>query len=128
VHLDTDDLIAQFNRDGFDVNRSSVYLQLKPKRFNSSEGNGISSATYTYQNDHYKSHPDQRFCKATINNLEQLALLLGPSEGIFLSQDDNARYCLRNINETTLFSSFIIIYILRYIEWILELLHQISKS
>lgn len=93
--LTLDDLTAQLIRDGFDVTRSSVYLRLKPKRSNSTEGKRhvktVPVQLIRAQNDLHKSHPDQGFCKATINNLEQLASLLGPSEVIFLSQDDKAR-------------------------------------
>jgi hypothetical protein len=93
--LTLDDLTAQLIRDGFDVTRSSVYLRLKPKRSHSTEGKRhvktVPVQLIRAQNDLHKSHPDQGFCKATINNLEQLASLLGPSEVIFLSQDDKAR-------------------------------------
>ena len=100
--LTLDDLTAQLIRDEFDVTRSSVYLRLKPKRSNSTEGKRhvktVPVQLIRAQNDHHKSHPDQRFCKATINNLEQLASLLGPSEVMFLSQDDKARYKMHNFH------------------------------
>ncbi|EFX75970.1 hypothetical protein DAPPUDRAFT_107360 [Daphnia pulex] len=96
--LTLDDLTAQLIRDGFDVTRSSVYFRLKPKRSNSTEGKRhvktVPVQLIRAQNDLHKSHPDQGFCKATINNLEQLASLLGPSEVIFLSQDDKARVAI----------------------------------
>lgn len=43
------------------------------------------------QNDEHKKHPDGKFCRATIKQLEELASMLGPNQVFFLSQDDKAR-------------------------------------
>jgi hypothetical protein len=63
--LTLDDLTAQLIRDGFDVTRSSVYLRLKPKLSNSTEGKRhvktVPVQLIRAQNDLHKSHPDQSF-------------------------------------------------------------------
>ncbi|GBO99386.1 hypothetical protein EVAR_73595_1 [Eumeta japonica] len=42
-------------------------------------------------NDGHKSHPDGKFCTASIRAIESLASMLGPAQVFFLSQDDKAR-------------------------------------
>lgn len=39
-------------------------------------------------NDIHKSHSDAMFCRTTIQYLEELASVLGPTNVLFISQDD----------------------------------------
>lgn len=43
------------------------------------------------ENDKHANHPDRQFCKASINQLEEMASILGPSQKFFIRQDDKAR-------------------------------------
>ena len=46
------------------------------------------------ENKEHKYHPDTKFAKATISNLEEVASILGPREITFHSQDDKYRMAL----------------------------------
>lgn len=80
---------------GFILSQSALYLRLLPKRSLSSEGKRhvqtVPVKLMKAQKDSHKDHMDGKFCKATINHLEEIASLLGPNEVCFLSQDDKPR-------------------------------------
>lgn len=51
-------------------------------------------------NDSHKTHSDAKFCQATINNMEEMASVIGGKDVLFISQDDKvcAEINLRVLN------------------------------
>ena len=90
-----DQLTAALHIEGFNLQRSSVYLRLIPRNQITREGKRhVKTAPVRLvraQNSEHKEHPSTRFAKATIRYLEELAGLLGPEEVSFLSQDDKCK-------------------------------------
>lgn len=89
------DLQEKLKELNYDISRSATYLRLLPRNSRTEQGKRhvitvpvrLASAT----NDEHKSHPDGKFCTATIRSLESLASMLGPEQTAFISQDDKAR-------------------------------------
>lgn len=69
-----------------------MFLRLLPNNSRTAEGKRhvttvpVKLARST--NDLHKEHSDAKFCKATINFWEEICSVLGPSEVLFISQDD----------------------------------------
>ncbi|GBP88239.1 GA-binding protein subunit beta-1 [Eumeta japonica] len=90
-----DDLVKELEALGFNLSRSAtifvfyldVLLQFKEKKYIVTVPVKLARAT----NDEHKSHPDGKFCTASIRAIESLASMLGPAQVFFLSQDDKAR-------------------------------------
>lgn len=74
------------------ISRSASYLRVLPRRHNTNEGRRhvqtVPVRLKRAMNDSHKSHSDARFCQATINNMEELASIVGPKDVLFISQDD----------------------------------------
>lgn len=90
-----DELTEALISSGFTISRSGVYLRLLPRRSDTHEGkrhvNTVPVKLIRAQNDTHKTHSDEKFAKATIAYMEELASVLGPREVCFFSQDDKAR-------------------------------------
>jgi len=90
-----DELTTALHAKGFNISRSGVYLRLLPRSSDTHEGKRhVTTAPVKLlraQADCHRLHVDGKFARATINNLEELAALLGPQEVCFLSNDDKAR-------------------------------------
>ncbi|XP_071575574.1 uncharacterized protein [Temnothorax nylanderi] len=90
-----DDLDKELQALGFNLSRSATYLRLLPRSSSTIQGKKhvltvpVKLARAT--NDEHKSHPDGKFCTASIRAIESLASMLGPAQVFFLSQDDKAR-------------------------------------
>ncbi|GBP81709.1 Probable uridine nucleosidase 2 [Eumeta japonica] len=90
-----DDLVKELEALGFNLSRSATYLRLLPRCSTTIQGKKhvvtvpVKLARAT--NDEHKSHPDGKFCTASIRAIESLASMLGPAQVFFLSQDDKAR-------------------------------------
>jgi len=93
-----DQLLAEIQKQGFQISRSGLYLRLVPRNHLTTEGkrhvNTVPVKLIGAQNDKHESHIDGEFCTSTIRNLEELASLLGPKEVFFLSQDDKAKVAI----------------------------------
>ena len=90
-----DQLTEALNRGGYSLKRSSVYLRLLPRNLLSKEGKRhVTMAPVkliSAKNSKHQIHPRTNFAKATINDLQELAGLLGPRDVTFHSQDDKAK-------------------------------------
>ncbi len=90
-----DDIHNELLQRGFVLSRSATYLRLLPKNALSIHGRRhvttVPVKLRKCDHDLHKSHPDTQFARTTINYLECMASFLGPSQAIFLSQDDKAR-------------------------------------
>ncbi|KAJ6639294.1 hypothetical protein Bhyg_12037 [Pseudolycoriella hygida] len=91
-----DELVQKLHEDySIDLSRSSTYLRLLPKRFNSIQGkrhvNTAPVRLIKASNDMHKQHADSKFAKTTIDHLNELASVLGPDDVIYLCQDDKAK-------------------------------------
>ena len=93
-----DDLTEALKSHGYNLSRSSVYLHLRPRNKASREGKRHVKTCpvklIKAENKEHKYHPDTKFAKATISNLEEVASILGPREVTFHSQDDKCRVAL----------------------------------
>ena len=93
-----DDLTEALKGQGYNLSRSSVYLHLRPRNQASREGkrhvNSCPVKLIKPENKEHKYHPDTKFARATISNIEELASILGPQEVSFHSQDDKCRVAL----------------------------------
>ena len=91
-------LHKQLTNLGFVLKRSTTYLRLMPRRVSSIEGKkhvrALPVKLIRAQNNKHKSHPDGRFCTATIHMTEELASVLGPRNVFFGSFDDKARVAI----------------------------------
>ena len=90
------DLLTEaFNREGYSLKKSSVYLRLLPRNSITKEGKRhVTTAPVkliSAKNSKHQNHLCTNFAKAIINALEELAGLLGPREATFHSQDDKAK-------------------------------------
>ncbi|KAF6018422.1 hypothetical protein EB796_023278 [Bugula neritina] len=69
--------------------------ELIPHRWNTNEGkrhvNTVLVKLLKARNDEHRAHQDSKFAAATVKYVHQLAAALGPSEVLFISQDDKAR-------------------------------------
>jgi hypothetical protein len=83
---------------GISLSRSALYLQLLPRDSTTTEGKRCVTTALVKlarpDNSPHKAHPDSAFAKATINNIEQIASILGPKEVTFQSQDDKCRVAI----------------------------------
>ncbi|CAF3921937.1 unnamed protein product [Rotaria sp. Silwood1] len=90
-----DELTERLTARGFVLSRSSTYLQLLPRRSNSTEGKRhvrtVPVRLIKANNDQHKKHVDQYFATNTSNHLKTLAGSFGSDAVCFLSQDDKAR-------------------------------------
>lgn len=90
-----DDLHVQLKNLGYNLSRSALYFRLLPKKCNTTEGKRhVITAPVKLRRpeaDYHKAHSDQYFCQATIRNFETIASILGPTQVVFISQDDKAR-------------------------------------
>lgn len=90
-----DELHALLVEEGFFISRTSTYRRLMPKYSGSLEGKRhvttVPVRLCRAQTDRHRDHPDQYFCKATANGLEEIASILGPEQVLFISQDDKAK-------------------------------------
>lgn len=91
-----DDLVDKLHEDyGFNLSRSATYLRLLPRKSNSIEGkrhvNTVPVKLIRASNDLHKQHNDTKFALTTINNIHELASMLGPNEVTYISQDDKAK-------------------------------------
>ena len=77
---------------GISLSRSALYLRLLPKDSTATGGKRhVTTAPVKLarpDNSLHKAHPDSLFAKATLNNLEEIASILGPEGVTFHSQDD----------------------------------------
>ena len=85
-----DDLHAALQRKGYEISRSGTYLRLLPRRSDTREGKRHEKCApvklISARTDSHKSHPDSKFCTASIRNVEALSSLLGHEQVAFLSQ------------------------------------------
>ena len=76
---------------GYKISNSGLYLRLVPHRSSSVEGRRhvttVPVKLCRAQADLHRDHVDQRFCKATINGLEQIASILGPEQVKFCNKN-----------------------------------------
>lgn len=90
-----DELRDALVETGFHISRSATYLRLLPRRSNSIEGKQhvvtVPVRLIKSRNDLHAHHIDTSFAAASINDLLELASLLGPNQCSFISQDDKAR-------------------------------------
>ncbi|GBP43606.1 hypothetical protein EVAR_32172_1 [Eumeta japonica] len=90
-----DDLVKELEALGFNLSRSATYLRLLPRCSTTIQGKKhvvtVPVKLVRATNDEHKSHPDGKFCTASIRAIESLASMLGPAQVFFLSQDDKAR-------------------------------------
>lgn len=93
-----DDLTEALRDRGYNLSRSSVYLHLRPRNVTSSEGKRhVASCPVKLaksESSLHKYHPDTKFAKSSLSNLEELSSILGPREVTFHSQDDKCRVAL----------------------------------
>lgn len=86
------DLQSALETIGIKISLSALYSRLQPRCATSNEGKKHKDALpvklMSCSNDEHKKHPDSYFAKASINHLEELASLLGPSEVLWISPDD----------------------------------------
>ncbi|KAF6028277.1 hypothetical protein EB796_013415 [Bugula neritina] len=73
-----DDLVAELQKAGYHISRSAAYISLFLI-------DGIRMKASVM------AHQDSKFAAATVKYVHQLAAALGPSEVLFISQDDKAR-------------------------------------
>ncbi|KAF6035237.1 hypothetical protein EB796_006441 [Bugula neritina] len=90
-----DDLVAELQKAGYHISRSAAYIRLIPHRWNTNEGkrhvNTVPVKLLKARNDEHRAHQDSKFAAATVKYVHQLAAALGPSEVLFISQNDIAR-------------------------------------
>lgn len=90
-----DDLTEGLRSAGFEVCRTSVYYRLLPRNSQTTEGKrhvkAVPVKLMKPGKDLHKAHVDGLFCSASMNALDELASLLGPTEATKLSIDDKAR-------------------------------------
>ncbi|CAG7734862.1 unnamed protein product [Allacma fusca] len=90
-----DELRDELLLKGFSLSRSSLYLRLLPKKYNSIEGkrhvNTVPVKIVRAENSARKDHVDSHFAAETMKNLKEIAELFGPVNVFVLSQDDKAR-------------------------------------
>ena len=94
-----DDLHEYLQKElGVSVSRSALYLRLLPKDSTTTEGKRhVTTAPVKLarpDNNLHKAHPDSLFAKATLNNLEEIASILGPEEVTLHSQDVKCRVAI----------------------------------
>lgn len=94
-----DDLHKYLQKElGISLSRSALYLRLLPRDSTTTEGKRhVTTAPVRLarpDNSLHKAHPDSSFAKATINNIEEIASILGPEEVTFHSQDDKCRVAI----------------------------------
>ena len=69
---------------GYKLSRTALYLRLIPRNSRSIEGKRhiavVPVKLCRAQADYHKDHADQHFCRATVNALEEIALILGPEQ------------------------------------------------
>jgi len=79
-----DELHDQLLSMGYELSRSATYLRLLPRSASSLEGRRhvktVPVKLCRAQSDSHRDHPDQKFCRATINGLKQVASILGPKQ------------------------------------------------
>ena len=96
--LSLDDLVSKLDKAGFKVKRSTTYLRLLPHRSSNLEGQKhirtVPVRLAKPENNDHKAHQDTAFAKQSIDHLEELAGLLGPSHVFYLGQDDKCRISL----------------------------------
>lgn len=89
------ELLKRVEAEGFRLSRSALYLRLLPRRFDSSEGKRHTKTVPVRlmkpSNDEHKHHDDSRFCFQTIENIKQIAGILGPKQVLVISVDDKAK-------------------------------------
>ena len=89
-----DQLAASLNDEGYDLNRSSVYLYLLPRNSKTIEGKRhVHTAPVKLiksQNSSHATHVSTKFARSSINALEEIATLLGPEEVIFHSMESQS--------------------------------------
>lgn len=80
---------------GFTLSRSALYLRLLPRNPATREGQRhvvtVPVKMMRAENDLRKGHEDDRFAKATIKYLHNLAVIMGPDLVCVISQDDKAK-------------------------------------
>lgn len=85
-----DDLQGALQRRGYEISRSGTYLRLLPHRSDTREGKRhekcVPVKLISARTDCHKSHPDSKFCTASIRNVEALSSLLGQEQVAFISQ------------------------------------------
>lgn len=90
-----DELTEGLRNAGFEVCRTSVYYRLLPRNSNTTDGKrhvrAVPVKLMKPGKDLHRTHEDGFFCTASMNALDELAALLGPTEVAKLSVDDKAR-------------------------------------
>ncbi|CAF4200463.1 unnamed protein product, partial [Adineta steineri] len=90
-----DKLSEQLQKRGLSISRSATYLRLIPRRSDTNEGKRhVSTAPAKLiraPNAGRNPHPYSHFAAATIQYLEDLAMLFGTKSVFVISQDDKAR-------------------------------------
>lgn len=90
-----DDLKSALLVKGIDIARSTLYYYIQPPSFKSIDGRKhVLTAPVRLlraQNDKRKDHIDRYFAKATIDNMKEMASMMGRRAVGCISQDDKAR-------------------------------------
>ena len=90
-----EDLTNALKIQGFDLERSTVYLRLIPRNIRSIEGKRHYKTAQVKlirpSNSAHSEHPATKFARSSINHLEEVAGFLGPEQCTFHSQDDKAK-------------------------------------
>lgn len=93
-----DQLTVALQQEGFDIKRSTVYLRVIPRFALSREGkrhvNVAPVKLFRGSNDKHANHVATKFARSTINSLEEISGILGPTQVTFHSQDDKAKIAL----------------------------------
>ncbi|KAE8743450.1 hypothetical protein FOCC_FOCC010940 [Frankliniella occidentalis] len=89
-------LHEELQNSGFILLQSATYLRLVPRNSSTTEGKrhhvqSVPVKLCRAQADERKSHPDGKFCTASIRSVEEVVAILGPEQCFVLSQDDKAR-------------------------------------
>ena len=94
TRISLDYLVSELKKRNFQIERSTTYLRLIPKRCNTKEGKRhvetVPVKLVRAENNKIEKHDDARFCFSLVNDLNVIASIFGPEECMLLSMDDKA--------------------------------------